>query len=195
VVVAVDPALTAAAVHFMGEVGRMNAGISQLDVVPFRGAVPAGYDYAIVFAPPPAIANLALPVRTVAPAFSIVNPVDGVTARAAGPASTFALLQLGESAGTPVLAVSYHGDAHASRWIASVAAAQLATQIGGLTIVDDGGATTYDVGEKLRVSYPDDRTPGRIWNGVRLPVTLALFALLVLAGSYCARRLTGRTIP
>ena len=75
-----------------------------------------------------------------------------------------------------------------------VRAAQLATQIAGVSIITTSGVTTYDVGEKLRISYPDELTAADVWSRIKLGVALVLLVLIVLGGRYAARRLTGRTI-
>jgi hypothetical protein len=193
VVVLVAPEFTRAAFHLMGEVGKMNAAIVQLDVARYDGRVPDGYDYAIIFAPPEKLDGLALPVRADEPAFTLVNPTDDRDVFAAGPAETFALLELGEAHGTPLLAVSYHGAPSGIAALEHVDAAQLATQVAGLTVVNGDGVTTYDVGEKLRPQYPGHATVAEIWSRIRLYVALALLALIVAGGFYASRRLTGRT--
>jgi Bacterial cellulose synthase subunit len=194
VIVLVAPEFTRAAFHLMGEIGKMNAAIVQLDVARYDGRVPDGYDYAIVFAPPEKLGGFALPVRADEPVFTLVNPTDDRDVFAAGPAATFALLELGEAHGTPLLAVSYHGTPGGIVALEQVDAAQLATQVAGLTVVNGAGVTTYDVGEKLRPQYPGDVTVAEIWSRIRLYVALALLALIVAGGVYASRRLTGRTL-
>gem|GEM_PF-4777897 len=193
VIVLVAPEFTRAAFHLMGEVGKMNAAIVQLDVARYDGRVPDGYDYAIVFAPPEKLDGFALPVRAGEP-FTLVNPTDERDVFAAGSAATFALLELGEAHGTPLLAVSYHGAPGAIAALEHVDAAQLATQVSGLTVVNGDGVTTYDVGEKLRPQYPGDETVAEIWSRIRLYVALVLLAVIVAGGFYASRRLTGRTL-
>jgi hypothetical protein len=194
VVVLVAPEFTRAAFHLMGEIGKMNAAIGQLDVARYDGRVPAGYDFAIVFAPPAGLAGFGLPVRANAPAFTLVNPTDDRDVFTAGAGATFALLELGEAHGTPLLAVSYHGAASGIGALANVDTAQLATQVADLSVVNGSGVTAYDVGEKLRPRYPGDETPAEIWSRSRAYVALVLLALIVAGGFYASRRLTGRNI-
>jgi hypothetical protein len=194
VVLLVAPAFTTAAFHFVNEVGRMNAAIARLDVVPFAGRIPPGYDAAIVFAPPQALGGLGLPIRPRANAFVVVDPAADADVFDAGGASTFALLQLGTAGATPLLAVSYHGAARAVDRIATVDAAQLATQIAGVTVIDARGATAYDIGEKLRVTYPGDGTVEELWARFRIAIAAALVVVIVAAALHAARRLTGKTI-
>ena len=192
VIVLVDPDFTRAAFHIMGEIGKMNAAIEQLDVRPYRAGIPAGYDYAIVFAPPSALAGYHLGVRAAEPVFAAVNPTDGATVFGATADTNVGLLQLGEAAGTPLLAVTYHGSPASIALLEGVSAAQLTTQVADVSIVDERGVTTYDIGQKLRMHYPDDLTAAEIWSRGRLAVALVLLAGIVLGGLYCARRLTGR---
>jgi hypothetical protein len=194
VAVLVAPQFTRAAFHFMGDIGKMNAAIVQLDALRYDGRVPDGYDFAIVFAPPAGLDAFGLPVRTDAPAFTLVNPTDDRDVFVAGGAATFGLLELGAAHGVPLLAVSYHGNARGIGALETVGAAQLATQIADMTVVNGDGVTTYDVGEKLRPRYPGDATPAEIWARIRLYVALVLLALIVAGGYYASLRLTGRTL-
>jgi len=194
VVLLVAPAFTAAAFHFVNEVGVINTAIAQLDVMPFAGRIPPGYDAAIVFAPPQALGGLGLPIRPRATAFVVADPAADTDVFAAGGTSTFALLQLGTVGTPPLLAVSYHGAPRAVERIATVDAAQLATQVGGVTVIDARGATTYDIGEKLRVTYPGDGTVEALWARFRMAIAAALVVLIVAAALHATRRLTGRTI-
>jgi hypothetical protein len=195
VVVLVAPSCTRLAARVLGVFAKMDAAHVRPDVERYVGRIPDGYDYAIVFAPPDALRGLRLPVRPRALAFVVVNPSDGVEAVRALDADSFGLLQVGDVRGTPLLAVSYHGAASASATaLEHVTAAQLGTQIADVSIVNGNGVTTYDVGEKLRVRYPGDLTPGRIWLRIRLRVVLGLLALIVAGGWFATRRLTGRTV-
>ena len=194
VIVLMAPEFTRAAFRLLGSIGRLNAAITQLDVAPYTGTVPGGYDFAIVFAPPSAPGDLHTPLRTSAPAFALVNPTDNASVFTAAPDTPFALLQLGDAGGTPVLSVSYHGNADALDALERVRAAQLATQVADVTVVSGDDVTTYDVGEKLRPSYPGELTAAAIWSNARLWVAIALLILIVLGGCYAARRLTGRTV-
>ncbi len=194
VIVLAAPEFTRAAFHLMGEIGKMNSAIVQLDAARYDGRVPDGYDFAIVFAPPQNLGGLALPVRPQAPEFTLVNPTDDANVFAAGPATTFGLLELGAARGTPLLAVSYHGAASAIGLLEGVPASALATQVADLTVVNGDGVTTYDVGEKLRPAYPGDATPAQIWSRIRLGVALALLSLIVAGGWFASRRLTGRLL-
>jgi hypothetical protein len=191
--VLVAPEFTRAAFHFMSELGKLNAAITELDVARYDGHIPNGYDAAIVFAGPASLSGLGLPIRTAEPEFSVVNPIDGTTVLHAEKASTFDLLQLGMVNGTPLLAVSYHGDPATVHALENVGSEQLATQVAVVTVVAPNGATAYDIGDKLRVSYADDETVAKVWAQIRLAVALALVALIVCAGLYASRRLTGRS--
>jgi hypothetical protein len=162
--------------------------------MPYTGSVPDGYDFALVFAPPALLDDLHLPIRPSAPAFTLVNPTDDGQVLTATPQTSFALLQLGDANGTPVLAVSYHGAPAAIGALEQVRAAQLATQVADVTVVSGSDVTTYDVGDKLRPSYPGDVTAADIWSRVKLGVALALLVLIVAGGRYAALRLTGKTL-
>jgi hypothetical protein len=194
VVVLVTPAFTREAFHVMTELGKMNASITQLDVVPFAGTVPDGYDAAIVFAPPTQLRGLGLPIRPRAAAFDVIDPTADTSVLHAGSATTFALLQLGVSRGTPLLAISYHGAPSAMQALEAVDAAQLATQVAVTSVVDARGVTAYDIGEKLRVTYAGDETVEQIWARVRIGVALALVILILAGAMYAARRLTGASL-
>jgi hypothetical protein len=193
VIVLDAPPFARAAFHFMSELGAMNAAIAQLDVARFAGTVPVGYDAAIVFAPPDELDGLGLPIRTAAPVFEVVNPTDAASVLHAGAATAFALLQLGEVRGTPLLALTYHGDPSGIAGIETVRASQLATQVAPVTVIDARGATAYDIGDKLRVSYAGDATLDRLWVWVRIGVALGLIAAILAGAAYSARRLTGKT--
>jgi hypothetical protein len=194
VVVLVAPGFTRAAFHVMGEIGKMNAAIAYLDVGPYGGSVPAGYDYAIVFAPPEALDGYHLGMRAAEPVFAAVNPTDDARVFGAAADTNVGLLQLGNAAGTPLLAVTYHGAPSSIALLEGVRAGQLTAQVANVSVVDQRGVTTYDIGEKLRMHYPDDLTAGAIWSRIRLAVALALLAAILLGGRYCARRLTGRIV-
>lgn len=194
VAVLVAPEFTRTAFHLMGSIGRLNSAITQLDVKPYDGKVPDGYDFAIVFAPPAQLDGLQLPVVPSAPGFTMINPTDDVAVFRAEAGDRFALLQIGDANGTPVLALTYHGSPDALASIDDVRAEQLATQIAGVSIITASGVTTYDVGEKLRMRYPGEVTAADVWSRVKLGVALVLLVLIVLGGRYAARRLTGRTI-
>jgi hypothetical protein len=191
VIVLVAPGFARAAFHVMTQLGALNAAIDQLDVVPFTGSVPSGYDAALVFGPPAALGNLGLAIRTGAPAFDVIDPAEGVSVLHAAPATTFALLQLGEVHGTPLLALSYHGGPAAIASIASLKAGQLATQVAPVAVLDDRGATAFDIGDKLRVRYAGDATIDDLWARVRIGVAVVLTTLIVGGAAYASRRLTG----
>jgi hypothetical protein len=193
VVVLVAPELVHAATHFMGELGKLNAGIAELDVLPYDGTVPPGYDYALIFTLPQDLHYLAVPVHGEA-GFAIVNPVDAVDALRVDEGAKMGTLQVGRIGGTPFLAVSYHGGPAAIGAIDGVRASQLQTQVASVAIVDGNGATSFDVGEKLRVRYADDDLLSLVWSRTRLGIAIALFVLLVLGCWYVSRRLTGRTL-
>jgi hypothetical protein len=195
VAVLIAPGFTRAAFHVLGEIGKLNAAIVRLDVQPWSGTVPAGYDYALVFAPPDRLAGLQLPLRTDAAQFTLVNPTDNRDVLSSAPGSPVAIAQLGVANQTPVLAFTYHGDgAAALASLERVHAGQLARQVADVTVVSGNDVTVYDVGEKLRPSYAGDLTPAMIWSRVKLGVALVLLALIVLGARYASRRLTGRTI-
>jgi len=90
--------------------------------------------------------------------------------------------------------VTYHGNPAAIDALERVRAGQLATQVADVSIVSGNDVTTYDVGEKLRPSYPGELTGAAIWSKARLWVALVLLALIVLGGRYAARWLTGRNV-
>jgi hypothetical protein len=195
VAVLIAPGFTPAAFHVIGEIGKLNAAIVRLDVQPWSGAVPDGYDYALVFAPPDRLAGLQLPLRTDAAAFSLVNPTDDRSVLRAAPDTPVAIAQLGLANQTPVLAFTYHGDETAAlAALAGVQADQLARQVADVTVVSGNAVTVYAVGAKLRPSYAGDLTPEMIWSRVKLGVALLLLVLIVLGAGYASRRLTGRAI-
>jgi hypothetical protein len=193
VIVLVEPEFIHAATHFMGELGKLNAGIAQLDVQPYDGRVPPGYDYALIFTAPEKLRDLAVPVHGEA-GFAIVNPVDGTDALRVAGDDRMGTLQVGRIGGTAFLAVSYHGDPSAVEAIDTVRASQLATQVASVSIIDANGATAYDVGEKLRVRYADDDVLGIAWGRARLGIAIGLLLLLLWGCRYVSRRLTGRTL-
>jgi hypothetical protein len=194
VVVLVAPGFTRAAFHVMGEIGKLNAAIAQLDAAPYTGTVPPGYDYAIVFAPPEQLDGYHLGVRAAEPVFAAVNPTDNRLVFSAGADTNAGLLELGNAGGTPLLAVTYHGSPASVALLEAVRAGQLTTQVADVSVVDARGVTTYDIGEKLRMHYPGELSAGGIWRRIRLPVVLVLLLGIVLGGRYCARRLTGRIV-
>jgi hypothetical protein len=193
VVVLVEPSVTRAAFHLLDEVGKMNSAIDRLDVARYDGEVPDGYDYAIVFAPPDALAGLQLPARAEAPAFRVVNPTDDATVLAVTPATNLVLLQVGRSGATPVLAVSAHGAPGSFRLLEGVDAGQLSTQVASVSVAAGDGVTAYDIGDKLRVRYAGELTAAEIWSRVRLAVSAVCLIAIALGGRYVALRLTGRT--
>ena len=195
VAVLIAPGFTRAAFHVLGEIGKLNAAIVRLDVQPWSGAVPDGYDYALVFAPPDRLAGVQLPLRPDAAQFTLVNPTDNRDVLSAAPDTPVAIAQLGVANQTPVLAFTYHGDGGvALASLERVHAGQLARQVADVTVVSGNDVTVYDVGEKLRPSYADDLTPDMIWSRVKLGVALVLLVLIVLGGRYASRRLTGKTV-
>ncbi len=194
VIVLLTPAFAHAAFHVLSELGALNASIVQLDVARFAGRVPPGYDAALVFAPPAALGDLGLPIRTGAATFDVVNPTDDTSALRVRPATSLALLQLGTHAGTPLLALTYHGDPRSIVGIATVAASELATQVAPVTVIDGRGATAYDVGDKLRVRYAADASLAALWLWLRIGLTLALIGLIVAGAAYASRRLTGANV-
>jgi hypothetical protein len=195
VAVLIAPGFTPAAFHVLGEIGKLNAAIVRLDVQPWSGSVPDGYDYALIFAPPDRLAGLQLPLRPDAPAFTLVNPTDNRDVLSAAADTPVALVQLGQANQTPILAFTYHGDgATALAALERVNAGQLTRQVADVTVVSGNGVTVYDVGEKLRPSYAGDLTPDMIWSRVKLGVALLLLVLMALGMRHASRRLTGKTI-
>ena len=74
-----DDSLTQQAFHLMSELGRVDRRIGTLTAAKFDGTIPAGYDYAIVVAPPDQLAKIPGPVLLGEPNFHIFNPLTNET--------------------------------------------------------------------------------------------------------------------
>ncbi|MGH7706887.1 MAG: cellulose biosynthesis cyclic di-GMP-binding regulatory protein BcsB [Vulcanimicrobiaceae bacterium] len=189
-----DPRFFGAAFHFMDELGKLDPHIRQLSVHHFDGKIPPGYDYAVVFAAPERLDGVGLPIRAAGTHFRIVNPLDGRELFSAVEARGFATIQIGRSGSTQVLAFSYYRDPATIVKLTQLSVPELISQVGNVAFVSDT-LVSYDVGDKLRVIYQSEDLPTRIWHLAKLPISVALIAIVLGGVLVASRRLTGSNDP
>jgi hypothetical protein len=190
-VLVADPAFVPAAFHFMAELGTFNTALRDIDVVRYTGDVPKGYDYALIFAPPAALASAPIPVRPTNQRFRVVNPQTGREIFSATEDRPFATVQTARIAGTASLVFSYYRDPRAIARLADLGSSDFLTQTGNVAFVGDN-VVGYSVGPRMRVVYAEQNAAEAFWERARLPLLLVLVALVVIGTLYASRRLTGK---
>ncbi len=194
----VDPAFRPAAAHVVSVLGAMNSSIARIDVEPFDGTRISdgydGYDEVLVFAPPAALASFDVPLRGGAAPFRIVNPISNAVLVGEAQGASAATIQTGRIGTLPLLAFSYVGEPAAIDRLAHLTAADLAVQVGNVSLVAHDGVTAYETGPKLRIYYAADDRLAHGWEAIRFPLALALLTAIVAGGLLASRTLARKPV-
>lgn len=137
-----DPSLAPYAFSVLSSLGTVNSAIKQLDVAPFKGSIPAGYDYAIVIAAPDKLAGVGVPLNSDGKAFTIDAQGGDGNPKAlyrAQYSQAFGVLEVAKT--MPVLVATYWKDAAATRGLDQIAPAELAAQTDDIFLFDQEMAT------------------------------------------------------
>jgi hypothetical protein len=173
VVLVDDPARDADAFALVSAIGTVNASIRSIDVQPFTGAVPAGYDYAIVLGSGDHVAGLGAPLRVDTPNFTIYAN-DGKTVRYQATYSTpFGVLETTRSNGTPTLVATYWKSAAVLSGITDLNPDDLAAQTDNVLVFNATQATYSD--ESRMPIQREGSYPIALW------LIIGLFILLLIA--------------
>jgi hypothetical protein len=154
--------------------GATNTSIRQLDVQPYDGTIPEGYDYAIVVAAPDRLSGVDLPLLPGAHEFTIKGESSGNVVYRARYAQPFGVLEV-DSKGSPALYATYWKDPSAAQGLSRIAPGELAEQAGDVVLFDQERATYSSPPQRAR--QRPDVDPLR---KALLPV-LGVFGVLLLA--------------
>jgi hypothetical protein len=176
-----DPARTADAFALVSTLGTVNSAVRSIDVQPFTGSVPAGYDYAIVLGSGDHLANLGAPLQVNGKQFTIYAH-DGKTVRYQANYSTpFGVLETTRASGTPTLIATYWKSPSVLSGVSAISPDDLAAQTDNVLIFNAHEATYADeqrMPVERQLSYPIP-----LW----LIITIFLLLLLVIV-LFAARR-------
>lgn len=127
VVLVGSPAMVPYAFAVLNTLGSVNTSIRELDVEPYDGSIPKGYDYAIVVAAPDLLSGASLTLTPGAANFTLADDSSGAGAYRASYGQPFGVLEV-DTKGSPILYATYWKDATAASSIALIAPARLAEQ-------------------------------------------------------------------
>jgi len=131
------------AFNLVSALGTVNAAIRSIDVLPFDGSVPSGYDYAIVVGSGDHVAGLRPAMLVNGKDFTIYGP-DGKTVRfTADYSAPFGVLETAHPGNVPTLIATYWKDPAVLGGIARIAPDDLGAQTDNLFIFNSRQAT-YD---------------------------------------------------
>ncbi len=175
-----DPARRADAFALVSALGTVNAEIRSIEVAPFTGSVPSGYDYAIVIGAGDRVASLGAPLQVTGQNFTIYAR-DGKTVRyQANYSSPFGVLETTRANGTPTLLATYWKDPAVLGGISNVQPDDLAAQTDDVMIFNARQATYTN--EERRPPEREGSYPIPIW------MIIGLFVLLLLGVAVLAAR-------
>lgn len=135
-----DPSDLYYAFSLLDAVGASNTSIRDIDVKPYSGTIPSGYDYAIVVAAPSKLPSSGLPLQPDVQSFSIRDRDSGNVVYTARYAQPFGVLEV-DSKASPVLYASYWKDPSVTAGLDRIAPAELAEQTGDVFLFDAERAT------------------------------------------------------
>ncbi|MDQ2680142.1 MAG: cellulose biosynthesis cyclic di-GMP-binding regulatory protein BcsB [Candidatus Eremiobacteraeota bacterium] len=159
----------------MNSLGAVNSGITSLDVLPFDGRIPAGYDYAIVVAAPDRLGQLALPLKPNGSAFDILDPRTQQPIYEAHYGDSFGVLETTQT-GTPALVATYWKNPAELNGLNRIEPNQLAAQRDELFLFNRAQAAYASTTERHARAIGPDRI-----HDALMPV-LVVFGILVLIG-------------
>jgi Bacterial cellulose synthase subunit len=151
--------------------GTINTSIRDIDVKPYDGTIPSGYDYAIVVAAPEQLSGVSLPLSPSASNFALRDG-SGNAAYHAQFAQPFGVLEV-DGKGSPALYATYWKDRSATAGLARIAPAELAEQTGEVFLFDAERATYSSNENRPHYTATD---PLRRW----LPLVLTVFSVLLI---------------
>jgi hypothetical protein len=163
-------------------VGTVNTEIRDIDVEPYDGTIPSGYDYAIVVAAPERLSGMKLPLSPGASNFALRDGTGNAAYRAQF-AQPFGVLEVDGKA-SPVLYATYWKDRSATAGLARIAPEELAEQTGEVFVFDAERATYSSVENRPHYAAID---PLRRWLPLVLTVFFVLLALLLVITARRAR--------
>lgn len=177
-----DPSLVPYAFSVLDSLGTINSSIKQLDVKPFDGTIPDGYDYAVVVSRPSDLSKLNVPLDPNGTAFSIrSNAGSGDSIYKAQYSQPFGVLEVAKDA--PALVATFWKDSAAMRGLERIAPAELAAQTDDVFIFNQETAQYSSMTPR-----PHAIPTGDALRKAMLPIlgafVLALLALIV----FTARR-------
>jgi hypothetical protein len=161
-----------AAFALVSAIGTVNSAIRSIEVLPYTGSVPSGYDYAIVVGSGDHIAALNPQMLVNGRAFTIFGS-DGKTVRyKADYSSPFGVLETALPGGVPTLIATYWKDPAVLGGIANLQPDDLAAQSDNLFIFNASQATYDNRDEKP--AAPRDAF------ALSIPEIIGIFALVLL---------------
>jgi Bacterial cellulose synthase subunit len=173
------------AFELLSALGMGNASITSLDVLPFDGHIPKGYDAAIVVAGLDRFSGWPLPVTPQGARFALG---DGAPPISATFADAFAILQTARIDGTQTLVASYWKDDAPTAGFADFGFETLAAQTGRAFVFRDGQDIYASTAPRKReVSQPFVARAG-------IPIGGAVVLLLVLVIVLARRKRTGGSL-
>lgn len=154
-----DQPLADDAFALLDKIGSTNTTITHIDVLKYTGAIPAGYDYAIILTSLENLSALNVPFKGSRNGFELTDPSNNRILYRANAAKPFAVMQTSRNE-TPALVVSYWKDHAVLHALRRLPAATFADAEGNVVLFNDT-AVEYKAGYVQRTppapSHPYQR--------------------------------------
>ncbi len=175
-----DKARDGGAFALVSAIGTVNTSIRSIDVKPFDGTIPSGYDYAIVVASGDKVNGLQPPLQVNGQDFSIASH-DGKTVRyRADYSAPFGVLETAQPSGVPALIETYWKDSGVLSNLTRVQPDDLAAQTDDVFLFNSRQATYAD-------TEPRPRPRGDAFSNAT-PWIIIGFIILLIAVVFLASR-------
>jgi len=175
-----NPAHDGAAFALVSAIGTVNANVRSIDVQPFDGTVPGGYDYAIVVGAPDKVDALNPPLQANGQDFTLYAS-DGKTVRyKADYSAPFGVLETTDANGTPTLVETYWKDQTTLNTVARLDPDDMAAQTDNIFVFNTREAT-YSATQSRRRPQQEN-------INLTAPLVIAAFFLLLLLIVFLASR-------
>ncbi len=192
--IADNPNLFSPGVSLMDLLGKFNKDIPRIDVVPWTGAIPEGYDFVLLLLNPENTVALNTPLKLHQGRFSIINPLtqkevfnpeqETVIQKKEIISSEyrdgFGVLQTFNEGDSKVLLLSYYKELEALKFLKTFDIEKMGAAMNGNVVIFNQDIASYEIGEKFRVIYPEVKSLSYYWEQVKLPIILGIGVIVML---------------
>lgn len=189
-------------IRLMDLLSSFNGDISNVNVQPWKGEIPGGSDYVILLLNPDSTKNLRLPLQLHKKRFSILNPLTqkdvfntelkrfkpGQEVFGSEYVDGFGVFQTFDEKNSKVLLMSYYKDISSLDYLNKIGQKEISKLLGNVVMFNQDMAS-YDIGEKYRVIYMDDKSIGYYWNKYKLLIILTGGLIIVAFLFYINKKL------
>ncbi|MGC8852024.1 MAG: cellulose biosynthesis cyclic di-GMP-binding regulatory protein BcsB [Hydrogenobacter sp.] len=184
-----DPAFHRVATKLITDLATYNKNIKVLDLNPKDLSM---YDFLILFKKPQNTKGM--PIDLSKGEFQIINPLTNKVLFASMPSESFGVLMLNSVDKRPALVFSYFLSPEGIENVLSYSYTDMLGLVGNVAVATETFLDSYQVGDKMRVRYPQEKDLRYYWNKYKLWILLLLAVPIALFLSYTYRKLTRRQI-